>query len=68
MIDFIYSFISAAIVLVGVYCYDEHIRKKRWLQERDTWRSLLVDAQMEIKRLSGSDTKLTMEIEDILNE
>ena len=68
MIDFVYSFISAAIVFVGVYCYDEHIRKKRWLQERDTWRSLLVDAQMEIKRLSGSDTKLTMEIEDILNE
>ena len=68
MIDFIYSFISAAIVFVGVYCYDEHIRKKRWLQERDAWRSLLVDAQMEIKRLSGGDTKLTREIERYLDK
>lgn len=68
MIDFIYSFISAAIVLAGIYCYDEHIRKKQWLQEKNAWRSLLVNAQAEIERLSGGDTELTREIERYLDK
>ena len=68
MIDFIYSFVSAAIVFVGIYCYDDHTRKKRWKQEKDAWRLLLVNAQAEIRRLSGGDTELTREIERHLDK
>lgn len=68
LFDIISSLICAFIAVFIIYWYDEHGRKKRWKQEKDTWRSLLVDAQMEIKRLSGGDTKLTREIERYLDK
>lgn len=68
LFDIISSLICAFIAVLIIYWYDEHGCKKRWRQEKDVWRSLLVDAQAEIKRLSGGDTELTREIERYLDK
>ena len=68
LFDIISRLICPFIAVFIIYWYDEHVRVKCWKWEKDTWQSLLVDAQMEIKRLSGGDTELTREIEDILRK
>ena len=68
LFDIISRLICSFIAVFIIYWCDEHVRVRRWKREKDTWQSLLVDAQMEIKRLASGDTELTRKIERYLDK